>query len=213
MRINAKTSLLSLSACFFLLTSAFAQNFELGANVGGQLNGGLDLSTTIFHRIEVGNGVNYGVTAGYLLGEHYGVEFQWNKNQAATRAQPIGGGPSIKVFNLNQNQYMGNFVFHATDREARLRPFAFFGLGASSLDPDRSAVRGATRFAFSLGGGAKYNVGKHFGLRGQMKWSPTYITTTDGGYWCDPFWGGCWTVGNDHYLNEFDFTGGFTLRF
>ena len=213
MKISAKTSFLSISACFFLLTPAFAQNFEIGANVGGQINGGLDLSTTLFHRIEVGNSLNYGITAGYLLGEHYGIEFQWNKNQAGTRAQPIGGGSSIKVFNLNQNQYMGNFLLHLTDREERFRPFVFFGLGANSLDPDRSSVKGATRFAFSLGGGAKYDIGRHFGLRTQLKWSPTYITTTNGGYWCDPFWGGCWTVGNSHYLHEFDITGGFTLRF
>jgi hypothetical protein len=51
------------------------------------------------------------------------------------------------------------------------------------------------------------------GLRGQIKYSPTYITTTNGGYWCDPIWGGCWQVGNNHYLNEFDVTGGLTVRF
>jgi hypothetical protein len=213
MRISAKTSFLSLSACFFLLTSAYGQNFEIGANVGGQFNGGLDLSTTIFHRIEVGNALNYGVTVGYLLGEHYGVEFQWNENNAETRAQPIGIGSSIKLFNLHQNQYMGNFLLHLTDREARLRPFVFFGLGANNLNPNVSAVNSTTRFAVSLGAGAKYDIGKHFGLRTQLKWSPTYITTTNGGYWCDPFWGGCWTVGNSHYLHEFDITGGFTLRF
>ena len=108
---------------------------------------------------------------------------------------------------------MGNFVFHFAERESKMRPFAFFGVGASDLSPDRSGVNGATRFAFSLGGGAKYNFSKHLGFRGQAKWSPTYITTTDGGYWCDPFWGGCWVVGNDHYLHEFDVTGGITLRF
>ena len=213
MKIRVQTIVLSIATGFFLLTTAFGQNFELGANVGGQLNGGLDLSTSLFHRIEVGNNINYGVTVGYLLGEHYGLEFQWNKNNAETRAQPIGIGSSVKVFNLNQNQYMANFLLHLTDREARLRPFVFFGLGANNLSPDVSVVNSTTRFALSLGAGAKYDIGRHFGLRTQLKWSPTYITTTNGGYWCDPFWGGCWTVGNDHYLHEFDITGGFTLRF
>jgi hypothetical protein len=210
--MNAKT-ILPVLVCSLFLTPAFAQNVEITGHVGGQINGGLDLSTSLFHRIEVGNATNYGVTAGYLLGEHYGIEFQWNQMKADTRAQPIGGGSSIKVFTLTQNQYMGNFLVHLKGREAMLRPFVFLGLGASDLSPDRSGVQGATRFAFSLGGGAKYNLSKHFGLRGQFKWSPTYITTTDGGYWCDPFWGGCWVVGNDHYLNEFDITGGITLRF
>ena len=211
--MDAKKVVLSALIVFFLLTSAFSQNVELTGYVGGQVNGGLDLSTSLFRRIEVENSMNYGLSAGYLVGEHYGVEFQWNHSKADTFAQPAGGGSDIKVFALNQDQYMGNFLFHFTDREAKLRPFAFFGLGASHLSPDRSGVDSTTRFAFSLGGGAKYNISKHFALRGQAKWSPTYITTTDGGYWCDPFWGGCWVVGNDHYLHEFDITGGITFRF
>jgi len=211
--MDAKKVVLSALIVFFLLTSAFSQNVELTGYVGGQLNGVLDLSTSLFRRIEVENSMNYGLSAGYLVGEHYGVEFQWNHSKADTFAQPAGGGSDIKVFALNQDQYMGNFLFHFTDREAKLRPFAFFGLGASHLSPDRSGVDSTTRFAFSLGGGAKYNISKHFALRGQAKWSPTYITTTDGGYWCDPFWGGCWVVGNDHYLHEFDITGGITFRF
>lgn len=212
--MNVKRTLLQAIVCVTLLQlTAFGQNIEITGHVGGQFNGGLDLSTSLFRRIEVGNSTNYGITAGYLLGERYGIEFQWNHTQADTVAQPVGGGSDIKVFSLNQNQYMGNFVFHFTDRDSKLRPFAFFGLGASDLSPDRSGVNGTTRFAFSLGGGAKYNISKHFGLRGQAKWSPTYITTTDGGYWCDPFWGGCWVVGEDHYLHEFDVSGGITFRF
>ena len=211
--MKIKTILLSGLIGLVILPSAFAQRIEIGGFVGGQLNGGVDLSTSLFRRIDVQNSMNYGVTAGYLFGEHYGLEFQWNHTAADTVAQPVGGGSDIKVFTLDQNQYMGNFLFHFTGEESALRPFAFFGLGASSLSPNRTGVSGATRFAFSLGAGAKYNLSRHFGLRGQLKYSPTYLTTSDGGYWCDPFWGGCWVVGNNHYLNEFDITGGITFRF
>jgi hypothetical protein len=76
------------------------------------------------------------------------------------------------------------------------------------VSPARQGVPGTTRFAFDVGGGVKYNFMRHFGLRLQAKWSPVYITTTKGGYWCDPFWGGCWVVGDNHYLNEFDATAG-----
>jgi opacity protein-like surface antigen len=195
--------------------SLFAQqNLEITGYVGYQINGGVDLSTTRFHRIDVGNGTNYGVSLGYLIGEHSGVEFQWNQNNADTVAEPIGGGPSVKLFSLTQNQYMGNYLFHFKEREATLRPFLLVGLGASSLTTDRSGVQGTTRFTFAVGGGAKYHISKHIALRGQLRYSPTYLTTTsNGGFWCDPFWGGCWVVGNDHYLNAFDMTGGITLRF
>jgi opacity protein-like surface antigen len=213
MKMRIKIVVLSVITWVVLLPSALAQRVEVTGNIGYQVNGGLDLSTSLFHRIEVGNSTNYGASAGYLFGEHFGAEFQWNHTRADTVAQPLGGGSDIKVFTLNQNQYMGNFVYHFTPHEAPLRPFVFLGLGASSLSTNRAGVSGATRFAFSVGGGAKYNFSKHFGVRGQLKYSPTYITTTDGGYWCDPFWGGCWVVGNDHFLHEFDMTGGITFRF
>lgn len=211
--MKISTILFSALTYFALLPSARAQNVEITGYVGGQLNGGLDLSTTIFRRIDVQNSMNFGASAGYLFGEHFGAEFQWNHTRADTVAQPRVGGPDTKVFTLNQNQYMGNFLLHFRSQEYSFRPFAFIGLGASSLSTNRASVSGATRFAFSIGGGAKYNLSRHFGLRGQVKYSPTYLTTTDGGYWCDPFWGGCWVVGNDHYLHEFDLTGGITFRF
>jgi opacity protein-like surface antigen len=216
MTMNVRTVVLVAFASLLFLTPVcvFAQNVEITGYGGGQINGGLDLSTTLFQRIEVGNSANYGVILGYLVGERGGLEFQWNRNQADTTAEPLGGGPSVKVFSLNSNQYMGNFLLHFSDREAKLRPFALIGLGANHLSADRNGVNGVTKFAWALGAGAKYNAGKHFGLRGQIRWAPTYInTTTNGGYWCDPFWGGCWVSGETHYLFEGDFTGGITFRF
>src|SRR5262245_10201701 len=180
MAMNLRTALLAGLSFFVFLPSTFAQNFEVTGHVGYQVNGGLDLSTSFFDRIEVHNSANYGATAGYLFGDLFGAEFQWNHTRGNTFAEPLGSGQSVKVFTLNQNQYMGNFLFHFAGRESKLRPFAFVGLGASSLSTNRSGVSGATRFAFALGGGAKYNISRHFGLRGQAKWSPTYLTTTNG---------------------------------
>ena len=211
---SAGIVIVSTLACLVVSSSAaLAQNIEATGHVGGQFNGGLDLSNTRFRRIDVGNGVSFGATAGYLVGDHYGIEFQWNHNKANTVAQPVGGGTNIKLFQLTTNQYMGDFLFHFADREQKLRPFAMFGVGATSLSTNVSSVSGVTRFAFSLGGGAKYNLNRNIGVRAQAKWSPTYIATTNDGIWCDPFYGGCWVTGNNHYLQEFDVSVGLTFRF
>src|SRR4029077_17131478 len=92
-KVKIKTILLSALTLFVLLPSAFAQKIELTGLIGGQLNGGVDLSTSLFHRIDVHNSTNYGATVGYLFGEYYGVELQWNHTRADTVAQPLGGGP------------------------------------------------------------------------------------------------------------------------
>lgn len=179
--------------------TASAQKVEFTAFVGGQTNGGLDLSTSLYQRIDVQNGMNYGLSAGYLLGEHSGIEFMWNYNKADTVAEPRSGGAGKTVFTLDTNQYFGNFLYHTSPRENKLRPFVLLGLGATSLHAARNDVSGITRFAWALGGGAKYNFNRRLGARLQAKWSPTYLTTTNGGFWCDPFWGGCWAVGDSHF--------------
>lgn len=112
---------------------------------GRQANGGLDLSTAFFRRIDVQNGNAYGLAAGYLRGDYYGLEFMWAYNKADTLAQPAGGGSGIKIFTLDTNQYIGNFLFHFTGREKAIRPFMMLGMGATNLHPAREGVSSSTR--------------------------------------------------------------------
>jgi opacity protein-like surface antigen len=189
------------------------RGIELTPFIGGQTNAGLDLSTAVYNHIDVQNGLNYGISAGYLIGKYGGVEFMWNHNQADTLARSTSGGADQKVFNLTTNQYLGDFVMHFKDRESRLRPFVLFGAGVTNLAPDRSHVNSITRFAWVFGGGVKYSFSKHLGVRLQGKWSPTYINTITEGVWCNPYWFGCWSKGDSVFLKEFDATAGLTFRF
>jgi len=99
------------------------RGIEVTPFIGGEINRGVDLSTALYKRVDVQNGLNYGVSVGYLIGTRTGLEFIWNHNRAGTLAQSVTGGPDRKVFNLKSNQYLGDFVVHFKDRESRLRPF------------------------------------------------------------------------------------------
>jgi hypothetical protein len=112
------------------VTSAVAQNFEITPQVGGQINGGYDLSTSLFNRLEVANGVNYGITAGYLIGEHYGIEFQWNRNSADTVAKLQA---SERQLFLNQTTWAISFHFTSRSEGAT---FLLFRSRCNSLDPN-----------------------------------------------------------------------------
>jgi opacity protein-like surface antigen len=200
--------------CFMAAPPAWSQKgIEITPFVGRQINSGLDISTPVFNRIEVQNGLSYGISGVYLLGEYTGVEFMWNHNQANTVAQFIGGGTAPRVFDLHTNQYLGDFLVHFKNRESRFRPFLFFGLGVSNLAPGRSDAGSITRFAWAFGGGAKYNFSNHLGVRLQAKTSPTYLSSGGKSFWCDPVWGGCWTIGENNFLQELDVSAGITLRF
>lgn len=209
-----RRNLLLAMVCFMVAPPAWSQKgIEITPFVGWQINSGLDISTPVFNRIEVQNGLSYGISGVYLFGGYTGVEFMWNHNQANTVAQFIGGGTAPKVFQLHTNQYLGDFLVHFTKRESRFRPFLLIGLGVSNLAPGRSDAGSITRFAWAFGGGAKYNFTNHLGVRLQMKTSPTYLSSGGHSFWCDPVWGGCWTIGENNFLQELDFSAGITLRF
>jgi outer membrane protein W len=189
------------------------KGIEVTPFIGGQINGGLDLSTTVYNRLEVQNGLTYGATVSYAINKLASVEFMWNHNQADTLAQFSSGAADRKLFSITSNQYLGDFLMHFKDSESRLRPFVFVGAGIANLAPNRNGVNSTTRFAWVLGGGIKYSVSKHLGVRFQAKWSPTYINTFTEGVWCDPLWFGCWASANSVFLHEFDGTAGLTFRF
>ena len=50
------------------------------------------------------------------------------------------------------------------------------------------------------------------GIRFEGRWTPTYIKSDSEGVWCDPYWG-CYTVGDAQYSNQWELSGGITLRF
>jgi opacity protein-like surface antigen len=211
-----KTSLLWAAIVWTVVAAPMARaqrGIEITPFVGGQINGGLALSTPIYNGIDLQNGLNYGISAGYGLGKRTSVEFTWNHNQADALAQSISGGADRKVFSLNTNEYLGDFLVHFTDNEDRLRPFILLGAGVTNLSPNRNQLNSITRFTWAFGGGVKYNFSKHLGLRLQAKYSPVYITTATEGIWCNPFWAGCWAKGDSIFLQQFDGTAGLTFRF
>jgi hypothetical protein len=87
-----KTNLLLAATVWTVLTAptAWAQRgIKVTPFIGGQINGGVDLSTLLYKRIDVQNGLNYGVSASYAIGSKYtAVEFMWNHNQASTVPSP-----------------------------------------------------------------------------------------------------------------------------
>jgi hypothetical protein len=58
----------------------------------------------------------------------------------------------------------------------------------------------------------KYYISRHVGLRGDVRWLPTYGSSTTGLY-CDPFYGFCYNASLPNYLNRGSFTGGIIFRF
>ena len=84
---------------------------------------------------------------------------------------------------------------------------AFTGIGGVARE-----TGGETQFSTTWGAGVKFFATPNVGIRVGAHWTPTYIKTDEGGWWCDPYWG-CYLVGDAKYANQFHFNGGIVFRF
>ena len=116
-----------------------------------------------------------------------------------------------RTVNVTQHDILFNGLYLFNTGSDKFQPFLLGGLGASILAPDGS-LDSVTNFAFTLGGGFKYYASDRFGIRGDVRWMPQYLYSTDGGTWCDPFYG-CYYYPNDHILTQWDFKLGAIIRF
>ena len=93
-----------------------------------------------------------------------------------------------------------------------LRPFFTTMLGMNVLDPDAGDAGTSTRFAWSLGGGARYMAANgRVGMRLDLRWLVTPVPSGDYGSWCS-YWG-CYAVEETAWLHQGQVGAGIILAF
>lgn len=180
------------------------------------------LDGQIYNDLDITSGANIGLTFGVLFTDNAEIEFLWNRQFSTFSAD--NPAPSLELADVSVDNFFGNFVYNWLEREAKVRPFMFIGLGATHYSPGdpvaiatpvttRNSIDGATKFAWTVGGGVKVYPAEHVGIRLNARWTPTYIKSDAAGLWCDPYYPTCWVLGDPDYSNQFSINGGITLRF
>ena len=175
------------------------------------------LDGNIYDAIDIKDAFSWGFGAGVLFGEGGEVGFLFNQQMSTLRVQ---GTNTRDIGDMAVNSYHPYFAFNFGESDAKLRPFVLLGLGATSYAsvPFSRAgglsgeTSGETQFSTTWAAGVKYYANDNVGIRVSATWTPTYITTEGGGWWCDPYWG-CYVVGDAKYANQFHFNGGVVVRF
>jgi len=203
-------AIIFLALCSF---SAFGQTrFEVQPFAGYKFGGGTDVGTNALgiSHINIDSSIAYGLTATFNPSEHTGVEFLWNHQPTNASGVLFGGGTYPIKIGTTVDQFQGNFLYSFIGHEnKKIEPFLLFGLGATDM---HGAGSSTTKFSWAVGGGVKFFVSRHVGFRIQARYVPTYLYSTNGGVWCN-WWGYCWVVPNDHFLNQGDVTTGLVFRF
>jgi outer membrane protein W len=207
-------------------SSAWAQDhrFEVSGSAGYTLSDGVTTDVAvrggdgnIYNAIEPKDSASWGLTFGYFVTENWEIEFLYDQQMSKLQA---AGTATREIGDFSVKNYHGIASYNFGDSDAKARPYVFLGAGATSFpgvdftaaNGQSREIGGNTKFSSTFGLGVKVYPAKRAGLRLQARWTPTYIKSDSEGWWCDPYWG-CYVVGDPQYSNQFEFTGGITLRF
>ncbi len=185
--------------------------FELTPMVGWRLNSDIgETDVAKYSQLKFADAATFGAALSWNTSRQTSVEFEYTYSSYDATAVPRTTAVSERTVNVKQHDILFNGLYLFNTGNDKLQPFLLGGLGASILAP--SGLSSVTNFAFTLGGGVKYYASDRVGLRLDVRWMPQYLYSTDGGTWCDPYYG-CYYYPNDHFLTQWDFKLGVIVRF
>ena len=187
------------------------KKWEISPFVGFETGGSYPVTNSFtVDRLRVDSGASYGAFVDYSLTENTQAEFMWSRNNTSFTAHDITTNAYSKAFNSDVDQFELGFLYMLRSSEQKLRPFIDAGIG-STHEFNEGANPNRTLLSFGLGGGAKYELSRHFALRGDLRWLPSRANKTPG-VTCD-FFGNCFRQNMSNYLQRVNLTGGIAFRF
>jgi len=228
LRIPDMKNFWKLLPLFLLMSSpaVFSQEFkrfEFHVMGGLTVSGGIPLDTEEdidYDSIHVNNSHNVGAAFAVNLNDLDTLEWIWQRQFTEGRLPAgitdPGSSANPAVFDLNIDQYHMNFLHHYHISVPKMMPYVMAGLGATTYYASGNGIIDSrSYFSFAVGGGIKYFVTNHFGLRGEARWSPTVVSASDSSFWCQ--FGGagaaCAVKLSVALQDQLDLTGGLFFRF
>ncbi len=204
------------------VASAQGPGVEISGNAGRTYSDGVTgAAMTVpgvgtFNAIEPKDSFSWGLTAGLYVTPKLQLEFLFDRQQSQLS---VAGTSTVEIGDWNVDNYHGVLVYNLGETDAPVRPFIFGGAGATrygtlnfNVGNQVREIGGEARFSTTWGAGLKLHPGKRVGIRLSGRWTPTHIKSDAAGWWCDPYWG-CYVLSDAQYSNQFELTGGITLRF
>jgi opacity protein-like surface antigen len=195
---------------------------ELSGTAGWTFSDGVSGGTTTvngedYSRIDPKDAFSWGARIGFFASPN--VEVGALFSSQATSLEIAGLGAKATLGDESVYNYHGYVAYNFGDSDASVRPYFLGGLGATQFGSVKvnfggvqKDIDGTTKFSTTWALGVKLYPSPKVGIRLEARWTPTYIKSDATGWWCDPYWG-CYATGNAQYANQFEMSGGITLRF
>lgn len=132
--------------------------------------------------LEVERGFTWGAQVAYLLSRHTSIEAQWSWQSTGLKiATPSA---SATLFYMDVRRLGGSIVYEFGEPARGVRPFVLGGAGVAFLTSNDLDTQAKTMFQF--GGGVKWYLARHFGVRGDARYQPIRLGGSASAL-CTPF--------------------------
>jgi hypothetical protein len=210
MKTRAACLILALCFCASALP-AQTHRWELTPFIGFETRGSYPLQNALqVDRLRANANISFGTFLDYSVSDNFQAEFLWAHNPTQYSERNIATGQYTKAFNTQIDQYQFGGLILLRDDRHKVRPYMATGLGFTR-DSNSGGNPSRTAFAFNIGGGLKYEVNRFVGFRSDVRWIPTYGSSSPGTY-CDPF-GFCYPATIRNYLQRVNLSTGVSIRF
>ena len=166
--------------------------------------------TLPINRLRVDNSLAFGTMIDVGITENSQFDFMWNRNNTSYDAHNVLTNSYFHAYDSDIDQFQFGTLYMFRNSEVKLRPYIVGGLGFTH-DSNSNSTPNRTEFSWSIGGGVKYYASRHVGFRADVRYLPTYGSSSNATY-CDPFFG-CYTTRVSNYLNRANIVGGIIFKF
>jgi len=187
-------------------SAAVAAEFEITPFIG--YTGGGDFNDTqTGGSLSFDDTSSYGIMLDFKQAEDSWIELYFSRQQTRLRADQ-GLFVGTPLFDVDIEYYHLGGTYGAAS--GMVRPFVVGTVGATRMDPKEAGLQSETKFSLSLGGGARFYLTKHVGLRLDARWFGTFIGGS-GSVFCSG--GACLVEVQGDVLSQFTANAGVILAF
>lgn len=181
MRCGAKVLV---AVLFYSMAAPYAyaqRSFEVTPFFGSRFGGLIDETTAInptvsYDHILIKSSLDYGGLFDYTLVPNLEAEFMFNRQPTVFTGHDVATNARVNLANGSLDEYEWGLLYAFRSPKAKMKPYIVGGLGFTHFYP--SVLLGfSNRLSENLGAGVKYFFFNHFGLRFEMRWSPTDAAT------------------------------------
>jgi len=144
-----------------IATEAMGQSFEVTPFVGYRFGGDFRDSVT-GAGLDIDDSESYGIVLGKNMSPETQLEFLYSHQTTELKSTGLFSATSLTDLDIDYYHLGGSYIWNP---KRKMRPFIQASVGVAHLNPDRGGLGSETRFSFGIGGGLKYFLTKHIGLR------------------------------------------------